>query len=105
PGRGQLEIDPVEEKFGAARLAEPFWNEIQRLFGYHSASPSLRDFVVELFRGANPLDTSVRLHPHAKVFLHDWQDSQKHRDSFGAWSRELEGTLRIAAALDELGEK
>lgn len=47
-------------------------------------TPSLRDFAVSLFRGANPLDDQVPLHPHTKVFLQRWKDSQKH----SKWFRE-----------------
>lgn len=59
---GSLEVelitnDPVTECFGAAGLVEAFWKEVERLFCYAPASPSLRDFAVSLFRGAIPENT------------------------------------------------
>jgi hypothetical protein len=39
--QGQL-LDPVAECFGTAALVEPFWKEVERLFGYQSATPSKR---------------------------------------------------------------
>ena len=93
-------VDPVEEAFGPARLAEPFWRLVGLSFGYASETPSLRDFAVLLFRGANPLDTQVALHPHARVFLQRWKDSQAHCESYREWSRQLERELQVGTALE-----
>lgn len=98
-------LDPVSECFGSAALVEPFWKEVERLFGYHSATPSLRDFAVSLFRGANPLDGQVLLHPHAKVFLQRWKDSQANRVSFRQWAHQMESELQIATALGGLDDR
>jgi uncharacterized protein (TIGR02687 family) len=103
PGQGEL-FDPVDEYLGAARLIEPFWKEVERVFGYTAGSPSIRDFAVTLFRGANPLDSQVKLHPHAKVFLKRWQDSQTYSNAFRDWSRQLERDFQIEAALAGLDE-
>ena len=98
-------FDPVAESFDAAALVEYFWREVARLFGYTSATPSLRDFAVSLFRGANPLDERVALHPHAKSFCRRWKDSQAHSISFRQWSRQMEQELQIAVALERLDER
>ena len=95
-------LDPVSECFGAAALIESFWKEVERLFGYASATPSIRDFAVSLFRAANPLDGQVTLHSHAKVFLQRWKDSQTHCVSFRQWSHQMEQELQIATALGAL---
>ena len=95
-------LDPASECFGSADLVSPFWREVERLFGYASATPSVRDFAVSLFRGANPLDGQVTLHPHAKVFLQRWKDSQAHSISFRQWSHQMESELQIATALGGL---
>lgn len=104
-GAGDAPTDPVVDTLGAAALVEPFWSEVERLFGYTSRAPSLRDFAVALFRGANPLDAQTPLHPHARVFLRRWQDSQKHCESFRTWSRQLEAELQVAGALEAGGER
>jgi len=97
-----ISMDPVTECFGSAALVEPFWREVERLFGYAASTPSLRDFVVSLFRGANPLDDQVALHLHARVFLQRWKDSQTHSVSFRQWSHQMEKELQIATALGAL---
>ncbi len=98
-------FDRVTECFGDAALVEPFWEEVERLFGYNSAAPSLRDFAVSLFRGANPLDGQVTLQPHAKVFLQRWKDSQAHSVSFRHWSHQMESELQIATALGAIDDR
>ena len=97
--------DPVFELFGSSLLVEPFWTQVERHFAYPAATPSLRDFAVALFRAANPLDPQVTLHPHAKVFLQRWKDSNAHRVSFRRWSLQMEGELQVVAALGGLDER
>ena len=100
-----IAVDPVTECFESAALVEPFWKEVARLFGYASATPSLRDFAVSLFRGANPLDEQVALHPHAKVFLQRWKDSQAYCVPFREWAHEMEKELQIASTLSGVDER
>ena len=97
-----INLDPVTECFESAALVEPFWKEVERLFGYSAPTASLRDFAVSLFRGANPLDKNMALHPHAKVFLQRWKDSQNHSVSFRRWAGQMEKELQVAASLGEV---
>jgi uncharacterized protein (TIGR02687 family) len=101
PSEGVL-LDHVTECLGKVGLTETFWQAVMRAFGYASIAPSLRDFAVSLFRAANPLDGSVPLHPHAKVFLQRWKDSQTHCDSFRQWSRQMEKELHVAETMNSL---
>jgi uncharacterized protein (TIGR02687 family) len=98
-------LDPVAECFGPALLVEPFWQEVERLFGYKANAPSLRDFAVSLFCGANPLDRSLKLHPHAEVLLRRWKDSQAHSESYRGWAQQMERELQIETALVGLDER
>jgi uncharacterized protein (TIGR02687 family) len=98
-------MDPVKECFEATSLVKPFWEEVELLFGYAKDSPSLRDFVVSLFRAANPLDEQVAFHPHSKVFMQRWKDSQTHSASYRRWAHLMEKELQIAAALGGLDER
>src|SRR5690606_27730908 len=67
--------------------------------------PTLHDFAATLFRGANPLDTQTQLHPHSRVFLQRWKDSQKHCTAFSRWSNRLQNELKIENQLNESGEQ
>ncbi len=87
-------VDPVAEALGSFNLAEPFWKEVQRAFGYAGAE-TFADFAITLFRAANPLDAGVALDPHARAFLAYWKDSQTHSAHYRRWAGVLEKTLRI----------
>ncbi|RYD29512.1 MAG: BREX-1 system phosphatase PglZ type A, partial [Verrucomicrobiaceae bacterium] len=97
-------MDPVAECFDAATLTACFWREVERAFGYKSATPSLRDFAVSLFRAANPLEPGVTLHSHAKVFLQRWKDSQTRQASYILWANHMERELRVRDALEAAGD-
>lgn len=99
-----IEVDPVGECLASSGLVEFFWEEVMPLFGYQAEPPSLRDFAVSLFRAANPLDGQVAQHPHAKVFLQRWKDSQTHGKWFREWSRHMEKVLQIEASLAGLDD-
>jgi len=92
--------DPAADALAAASLTQPFWREVSRLFSYSAVDPTVRDFAVTLFRGANPIDYEVKLQAHARVFLRQWKDSQAHGASFEKWSRLLERELQVDASLD-----
>jgi uncharacterized protein (TIGR02687 family) len=95
-------FDPVGQTLGTSNLVVPFWREVSRSFSYAGATPSLRDFVVTLFRGANPLDRQVTLHPHSRVFLQHWKDSQAHGGAYRAWSGLMEKDLQVEETLNGL---
>ena len=98
-------FDLLEEAFGRFALLEPFWREVGRMFNYITTTPSVRDFAVALFRGANPLDSAVALSSHGRVFLQRWKDSQSHSQSFRKWSSALESDFHVASQLDAAGDR
>ena len=100
-GKGSL-LDPVTETLGSANLVEAFWKSVILVFAYGGGEPSLADFAAGLFRAADPLDSGVALHPHARVFLQQWKDSQTHAGSFEFWSGKLEIELHVSARLESL---
>ena len=96
--------DPVVTLLGPFGLSEPFWQAVQRGFGYASPGPTLRDFAITLFQSANPLASSKVLNLHARVFLQQWKDSRDHGSAFTRWATYLEGVLNIQQQLDDLRE-
>ena len=98
------EPDPVVAILGPAALTNPFWREVERRFGYDAEQPSLLDFAMTLFRGADPLDTQHPPSAHAKVFMQRWKDSQAASGSFRKWSHRMQKALHIEAALEGADE-
>lgn len=61
-----------------------FWEQLKRYYGYHSEEPSLRDFVMELFKSCYAMGTEgeIKLTGEALVFLKRWKDSRSFEVSF-----------------------
>jgi uncharacterized protein (TIGR02687 family) len=98
-------FDPVLETFSPHGLVEPFWSAVKRRFGYATLEPSIRDFVIALFRGADPLESQIALSAQGLVFLQRWKDSQQHSQSFQKWSARLEQELNVAQRLQAKGDR
>ena len=77
------------------------WEQMGRLYGYGSAEPGLRDFVIELFKSCYAMGTDgdVRLSNDALVFLKRWKDSRQFEASFEQLSEECADVLRVEADL------
>lgn len=73
------------------------WDQLSRSYGYQSDTPSVRDFVLELFKSCYAMGTDgqVQLSPDALVFLKRWKDSRRHADSFETLSAECADVLGI----------
>lgn len=73
------------------------WEETSRAFGYVSAAPTLRDFVLTLFKScyALGLGEAAALHGDALVFLKRWKDSVRHHRAFETLSAECATLLHI----------
>lgn len=89
----------LAERYG---LGDYFWEQLKRHYGYVSGHPSIRDFVIQLFkdgyfqhfadgnRAALPQLTSDAL-----VFLKRWKDSRQFESCFEALSHECATVLAI----------
>lgn len=79
------------------RLAQFFWEQMERTFNYQSPEPSIADFVIELFKScyAMALYQAHKLNNHALVFLNRWKDSRQFSASFEYWSDECAQVLDI----------
>ena len=78
-------------------LGSFFWDQMTRCYGYTSEAPSIRDFVIELFKSCFAMGTDgpVRLSGDALVFLKRWKDSRQFETSFEKLSAECAEVLSI----------
>jgi len=82
------------------------WQQVERHYGYHSNNPSIKDFVIELFKSCysmgldSPVNNDpIKLSSDALVFFKRWKDSRSHEQSFEALSDECADLLSIEADL------
>lgn len=98
----------AEERDDGIRLIERcgldsfLWEQLTRFYGYEASEPSLRDFVIELFKscyamtvGGERTDDEVKLTGDALVFLKRWKDSRQFEQGFETLSAECAGVLGI----------
>ena len=115
--------ESVQEKGEKIRLIQRcrldgyLWEQLSRHYGYDAAEPSLRDFVIQLFKdcyfrnfslphGKNGhaeegLSMSKALTGDALVFLKRWKDSRQFGDSFETLSGECADVLGIEQDLSK----
>src|SRR5690606_31639811 len=86
---------------GRAGLDGFLWQRLERLFGYTSASPGVRDFAIALFKScyALGLEEKAALGPEAVVFLKRWKDSRRFHQAFEKLSETCAGFLNIESDL------
>jgi len=94
--------DENEEKInliGRCGLDRFLWGQLEGRFGYSSATPGVRDFVIELFKSAyaSSLQEDASLTNDALVFLNSWKDSQRYKGSFEALSHEAASIIGVEA--------
>jgi len=77
------------------------WEQLTRFYGYEASAPSLRDFVIELFKSCYAMGTDgdVKLTGDALVFLKRWKDSRQFEQGFETLSAECAEVLGIEQAL------
>ena len=73
------------------------WEQLTRFYGYEASEPSLRDFVIELFKSCYAMGTDgeVKLAGDALVFLKRWKDSRQFEQGFETLSAECAEVLGI----------
>ena len=99
--------DDRDEKFKLIErcsLTDFFWEQLSRHFNYQSDEPSLRDFVMELFKSCYAAGTEgeITLNTDALVFLKRWKDSRAFEESFETLSNDCAIGLEIE---HDLGKK
>lgn len=73
------------------------WEQLTRFYGYEASEPSLRDFVIELFKSCYAMGTDgeVKLTGDALVFLKRWKDSRQFEQGFETLAAECAEVLGI----------
>jgi uncharacterized protein (TIGR02687 family) len=80
-----------------------YWNEITNKYNYHNDSPSIYDFLIELFSGNFVLGRPTNLSKESRLLLSLWKDSLRFRESFAQISDKIAGDLDVERLLDEAG--
>lgn len=100
------ERDDTIKLLTRCRLDTFLWDQILRVYGYHSESPGMQDFVIALFKSCFVMESDPEQRPdlssEALVFLNRWKDSRTHEASFRVLSRQCENILQMEERLHDM---
>jgi len=89
-------------------LQDFLWQQVERLYGYKSATPSIKDFAIELFKSCYSMGVDSSLHGEtinltsdALVFFKRWKDSRTHQAVFESLSNEFAELLGVEEDLNQ----
>lgn len=91
---------------GRCGLDSYLWEQLKKHFGYESSKPSLKDFVIQLFKHSYEshfLQASEKptLTTDSLVFLKRWKDSRQFENSFETLSAQCADVLGIEQDLNK----
>lgn len=89
------ENDKYEKDLERYGLTNFYWGEIKRKFGYFNDSPSIYDFLLEVFNANFSLGTSNKISKESKLLVSLWKDSILFKDYFGKISERISIDLDI----------
>ena len=97
-------LDKELERFGLNRF---YWQEIADKYNYNSESPSIYDFLLEVFNNNFALGKKTKLSIESRFLLSLWKENYSYRESYGKISDKIATDLNVEeilnkATIDEL---
>lgn len=92
--------DRYEKDLERYNLKEFFWKEIERKYAYFSESPSIYDFLLEVFSTNFSLGQKTDLLKESRLLLSLWKDTFQYRDYFGKISDKISNDTDVEAKLN-----
>lgn len=87
--------DKYEKNLLSFNLHDFFWKEITTKYGYVSDTPSIYEFLIEVFGSNCSLCSTSGISRDSKILLSQWKDSVSYNKSFISLSNRIAGDLRI----------
>ena len=78
-----------------------YWKEISRKYGYDSESPSIYDFLIEVFNNNYSVGKKTGIAKESKILISMWKDSISYQSSYRKLSQKIAEDLKIESNLNE----
>lgn len=95
---GNEKFDKDLERF---KLTSYYWGKIKHQFNYLSDTPSIYDFLLEVFNNNFALGKNTGLTKESRLLLSLWKDTIQYRDSFGRVSDKIALDIDVEGKLNE----
>lgn len=83
-------------------LEHYYWNKIKIRFNYDAETPSIYDFLLEVFSSNFKLGQKTKISKESKHLLSLWQDSIQHKESFGKLSEKISEDIDLENKLNDI---
>jgi uncharacterized protein (TIGR02687 family) len=93
--------DKYEKDLERYGLTSYYWGEIKRKFGYTNDTPSIYDFLIEVFNSNFSFGTTNKIFKESKLLISLWKDSTLYKDYFGKISDKISNDLDIENKLNQ----
>ena len=95
---GNERFDKELERYN---LKDFYWKEISRKYGYINESPSIYDFLIEIFNTNFSLGKKTSILKESKILISLWKDTISYQSAYRALSHKIADDLKVEASLDE----
>lgn len=95
------ESEKFDKDLDRFNLNKFYWAEITAKYHYQSESPTIYDFLVEVFNNNFCFGTKTGLAKESRLLLSLWRDSIQFRDSFSKISAKIENDTDIENKLNQ----
>lgn len=83
-------------------LANYYWNKIKTRFNYEAETPSIYDFLLEVFNSNFDLGQKTKITKESRLLLSLWQDSIQYKESFGKLSEKISLDIDLENKLNDI---
>lgn len=95
------EDDRIEKELERFNLNKAFWGAIDRKFQYKSVTPSIYDFLIDVFSRNFSLTNKGESIKETHILLSLWKDTLSYQEAFRQVSDTIADNLKISAILEE----
>jgi len=93
--------DKYEKNLVRYNLNPLFWKDISRKFNYHSDSPTIYDFLLDVFARNFKPTANNRSSKESRILVSLWKDAISYQDAFKSISEKISNDLNITKKLEE----
>jgi len=83
-------------------LKEFYWKEIARKYGYCSDTPTIYDFLIELFNTNFSLGKKSSIAKESKILISTWKDTISYQTAYRKLSQKIADDLKIASTIGDV---
>ena len=83
-------------------LKKFYWKEIARKYGYTNETPTIYDFLLEVFNNNFSIGKRTGIAKESKILISMWKDSISYQQAYRKLSQKIAGDLKIESALNNI---